>query len=284
MSRVLVIDDDASFVETCAMLLRYEGHDVSGAGSVSAALQSLAVRSPEAMLLDWQLPDGTGLDVLRWLDLRNVRVPTALITGFWSDDHFDAALTSAKRFGVAACLRRGIDLAAPSEVVRRILGPLQDVHSSVLRGDLTACESLSARLLERIVPRLRARSRFVSVDMATDAVTDAILKHLANPAAFNPVRHASIEHFIWVIARRNLSNALRTARRDLVRDSEYAALLRIGTAEFHGDQHVERRQIIEKALRQEPDPHTRIALREWLFGDHSSSPWMKVGALVALWA
>lgn len=282
MPRVLIVDDDATFVDTCTLTLRHDGFEVTAADSVASAVNALATDVPHAMLLDWKLPDGTGLDVLQWLDSRNRRIPAALITGFWFQDEFEAAVSKAKRLGVAAWARRGIDLDDPSEVVRRVLDPLTDVHSAVLRGDEAAREVLTMRLLQHVVPRLRRRSRLISAEMATDAVTDAIVRHLAHSAAFNPVRHVSIDHFIWVIARRNLSNAIRTTRRDLARDSEYAKLLGWRAADSTASGHSEGHQVLQCALQMESDPHARSALQAWLAGAHGSFPWKEVPALAGL--
>ena len=61
MSCVLVVDDDPSFVDICEATLRHAGHQVLRAASVGEALAALSERAPDAMLLDWKLPDGTRL-------------------------------------------------------------------------------------------------------------------------------------------------------------------------------------------------------------------------------
>ena len=75
---------------TLAQWVRHEGHSVSGAYSVRAALGVLTAHVPDAIILDWKLPDGSGLEVLQWLRSRDLHVPTALVTGFWADADFSA--------------------------------------------------------------------------------------------------------------------------------------------------------------------------------------------------
>lgn len=282
MPHVLVVDDDPSFTANCRSALQSDGYEVSEAESVSSAIGALAHRAPDAMLLDWRLPDGTGLNVLHWLISREVRVPTALVTGFWSHHDFHRAVSSAKNLGVSAILRRGIDLDDPVEVVRRILDPVNDLHSKVLLGNRAARELLTATLLSKLVPRLQARFPFVSQEFASDAITDAILRHLNQPTDFDPIRHRSIAGFIWMIARRNLSNTLRSAKRDAARDREYARCHTAMLTPHLAAAYTEYGRVIEEALRREPDLAVRTALREWLAGDQSVSPWIAVPSIAAL--
>src|SRR6059036_4322339 len=66
--RVLVVDDEPQILRGLRVVLRRAGFQVDVAASVAEALDALAVRPPDALVLDLILPDGTGVDVLR--DLR----------------------------------------------------------------------------------------------------------------------------------------------------------------------------------------------------------------------
>ena len=61
---VLVVDDHPSFRATARALLDAEGFDVIGeAVDAADALAKVAELHPDVVLLDVQLPDGTGFDV-----------------------------------------------------------------------------------------------------------------------------------------------------------------------------------------------------------------------------
>jgi FixJ family two-component response regulator len=48
----------------------------------SQFLDSLALRIPNCLLLDLQMPEMSGLDVLRYLGQRRICIPTIVITAF----------------------------------------------------------------------------------------------------------------------------------------------------------------------------------------------------------
>jgi len=64
---VLVVDDEVQIVRALTVVLRSAGYRVDAAGSREEALAALAVRPPDAVVLDLVLPDGSGVDVCREL-------------------------------------------------------------------------------------------------------------------------------------------------------------------------------------------------------------------------
>lgn len=68
--RVLYVEDNADLAAAVSRLLRARGHEVEAVSGVSAAASVLwgASRSPDVVLCDGQLGDGTALDLLAWLD------------------------------------------------------------------------------------------------------------------------------------------------------------------------------------------------------------------------
>jgi two-component system KDP operon response regulator KdpE len=63
--KVLVVDDEPQIVRGLRVVLRREGYEVEAAESKSEALDAVAVRPPDAMVLDLVLPDGSGVEVCR---------------------------------------------------------------------------------------------------------------------------------------------------------------------------------------------------------------------------
>jgi DNA-binding response OmpR family regulator len=67
--RVLIVEDDESLAKLITRNLAIRGHDVRTVGSETSAVAALAAQTPDVMILDINLPDGTGWDVLRTVQL-----------------------------------------------------------------------------------------------------------------------------------------------------------------------------------------------------------------------
>ena len=62
-ARVLVVDDEFAIVRGLRVILREAGYEVDAAATKAEALDALAVRPPDVMVLDLVLPDGSGVEV-----------------------------------------------------------------------------------------------------------------------------------------------------------------------------------------------------------------------------
>jgi len=65
MSSILIVEDEADLREMLADSLEQSGYAIYTAGSVSEARKLLERHQPDLVLLDWMLPDSTGLNWLR---------------------------------------------------------------------------------------------------------------------------------------------------------------------------------------------------------------------------
>jgi len=64
-SRVLVVEDDEQLQRIITSNLVARGHEVRQASDASMALTALAEEQPDLLILDINLPDRTGWDILR---------------------------------------------------------------------------------------------------------------------------------------------------------------------------------------------------------------------------
>src|SRR4051812_33189059 len=78
--RVLLVDDAPTFRAVVGRNLRSRGFTVREAGSVAEALAALRAEPPDLLLLDIDLPDRTGWDVLRDLAAAGQQVPTVVLS------------------------------------------------------------------------------------------------------------------------------------------------------------------------------------------------------------
>jgi CheY-like chemotaxis protein len=79
--RVLIVEDSADEAATFADLVTHFGHEPTVVSTAEAALDSLAVSPPDAVLLDLFLPGMTGVDLLRLLAERQQPLPVVAISG-----------------------------------------------------------------------------------------------------------------------------------------------------------------------------------------------------------
>jgi DNA-binding response OmpR family regulator len=64
---ILIVEDNRDLCRLYAKSLAAHQHSVSEALTCAAALGALGAMVPDAILLDMELPDGTGLDILRFM-------------------------------------------------------------------------------------------------------------------------------------------------------------------------------------------------------------------------
>ena len=82
---VLTVEDDIQLLNSNRLLLESEGYDVLDAKNIAQARQRLTEKTPDLIVLDIKLPDGSGLDFLGELR-RTSAIPVLLLTSLDTDD------------------------------------------------------------------------------------------------------------------------------------------------------------------------------------------------------
>jgi two-component system response regulator CpxR len=80
MNDLLLIDDDVELCELLTSWLTQEGFQVSACHDGSSARQALAKHSPDAVVLDVMLPDGSGLELLKQLRSDHPELPVLMLS------------------------------------------------------------------------------------------------------------------------------------------------------------------------------------------------------------
>ncbi len=91
-ARILVVDDERSMQEFLEILLRKEGYDVVTAGDVPSALVALDSDDFDLVISDIQMPDRSGLDLLRALRQAQPDIVAIMITAFATTETALAAM------------------------------------------------------------------------------------------------------------------------------------------------------------------------------------------------
>ncbi len=82
MADILVVDDEENVSYSLQLALKRAKHDCRLADSLKAAVEAYGSQSPDLVLLDMQLPDGNGIDVMRRMHEDGLEVPVIVITAF----------------------------------------------------------------------------------------------------------------------------------------------------------------------------------------------------------
>ena len=177
--RVLVVDDEATLSELLSMTLRYEGWDVQTAGAGLEAVRTARTFRPDAVVLDWMLPDIEGPEVLRRIRAEDPDVPVLFLTAKDAVEDRVAGLTAGgddyvtKPFSLEevvarlrGLLRRAGMASARTEPVL-VVGDLvmdEDSHEVTRAGaevKLTATEFELLRFLMRNPRRVLSKAQIL---------------------------------------------------------------------------------------------------------------------------
>ncbi len=80
--RVLVADDDASIRSLLVTLLSEEGYEVAEAKSGGEVMRAMTSAEPHLLVLDLQMPDMHGIEILRRLRDSEEKVPVLILTAY----------------------------------------------------------------------------------------------------------------------------------------------------------------------------------------------------------
>src|SRR4249919_2794784 len=78
--RILVVDDEPSITDAVSTALRYEGYQVEEAANGRDALAAVTREEPALVVLDWMLPDISGVEVGRRLRERGFKTAILFLT------------------------------------------------------------------------------------------------------------------------------------------------------------------------------------------------------------
>ncbi len=131
MFKIALLDDDADDQELLGTLLEAAGHTVSIFGTAQALLRALRQDSFDALLIDWNLPDMSGLEVIEKIRTELLLdVPIIMITARDTDQETVAGLRAGADDFVSKPAQRDVLLARLEAVSRRKTGAIASVGAS----------------------------------------------------------------------------------------------------------------------------------------------------------
>lgn len=153
--RILIVDDHPAIRTGLATALENTGLSCCGyAASKAEALAQLAHLNPDGMIVDLNLPDGNGLDLIRWARKNSDEIAIVMLT--MSDNESD--LIAAMTAGASGYVNKSAPL---SEVISVLNRALASPRSFTASGLVSALKSAAApRLLtQREIEVLKALAK-----------------------------------------------------------------------------------------------------------------------------
>ena len=129
--RILVVDDDELVRLTIEEWLARDGYEVRVAGNGAAALAELEIGIFDAALVDINMPDMTGIDVLEAMKRRDPEIDAVIMTGY---PQMDSAV-QALRLGAYDYLTKPLEWVSLRLLLRRM------VERRYLREEVTTLRS-----------------------------------------------------------------------------------------------------------------------------------------------
>ena len=117
-ARILLVDDDRYVVRYLERALDQAGYQVSATTSGKEALALMEAERPDLLILDLNMPEPDGFDLLRIEHAKFPYLRIIVISGYLEG----ALLEAAKVFGAIATLQKPVSPAALVDKVREILG------------------------------------------------------------------------------------------------------------------------------------------------------------------
>ena len=120
--RILVVDDDEELLTLVSMLLSAMGHDVVAAPGGKEAQRILAKDKRFSLLiLDLQMPEVDGPDVLEWMASMRIEIQTLIVTAYPESEFMERAL----KFGHFTVLKRPFWPEGLGGAVEGVLGGVE---------------------------------------------------------------------------------------------------------------------------------------------------------------
>jgi DNA-binding NtrC family response regulator len=118
--QILLIDDDACIRHAMSLFFTAEGCSLSAASSAEAALEKLSRHNYDIILVDYNLPNMDGLQLLGQIQDSSAQVIKILITAYGSNE----VVSVARGLGVHEVIEKPFT----SEIIEHTLSRLLDQH------------------------------------------------------------------------------------------------------------------------------------------------------------
>jgi CheY-like chemotaxis protein len=149
-SRILVIDDEEIIHDSLQRILGRQGHQVDAAFGAPEALELLASRTYDLVIMDLMMPDINGIQLMEKMRAKGQEVPVLMITGY-----------PTIRTALHALRLGAVDYLSKPFTRQELLGPVnRTLRRAVAPGPSTAEALAATESAEFPVLKLKPGDRF----------------------------------------------------------------------------------------------------------------------------
>ena len=117
-TNVLVVDDDNAVCRIVQRMLSDQHYQVQTSQSVADAILAIEQKSFDAYVIDYKLPDGSGLDVAERIRLKGTEPPIILMSGYDAS----SVTSRAEKFSISDFLQKPFSRETICNAVRKAIG------------------------------------------------------------------------------------------------------------------------------------------------------------------
>jgi two-component system response regulator AtoC len=132
MTKILIVDDEQSILETLEMFLGEKGHDIYTASTGERGFALYNQHEPEVVILDIRLPDHNGLDILSQIQKDSFHTKVIMITAF---QDMETTIEAMKR-GAYDYIHKPLDADEVEKSVNRAIRILRVDQETPILGEL----------------------------------------------------------------------------------------------------------------------------------------------------
>ncbi|MBN1772485.1 MAG: response regulator [Deltaproteobacteria bacterium] len=167
-AKILFVDDEEAIRSLILTVLEGDGHTAHGVGTAAEAVQAVTDTPYDLVVIDKNLPDGSGIDLLRDLKRKHPETEFMILTGYPS---LESAIEALRAGAFDYLIKPVLDLDLVTQKVSRALERRRLLQQAYRGTDQAGSDAgVQAQALVRQAGALRA---------AVDGGKDAEAKELA---------------------------------------------------------------------------------------------------------
>ncbi|MFC2061688.1 response regulator [Elusimicrobiota bacterium] len=107
--KILIADDEIYFIESLRKALESSGNAVDFAFNGKEALDLIKKNDYDILFLDHNMPELTGLEIIKYVKANNIRAKTVMFTGYPQMSEFFAKSVGADEYITKPCRLEDIE-------------------------------------------------------------------------------------------------------------------------------------------------------------------------------